>query len=260
MWLHLLRIRRALRYRPLEWILKALLLAGCFIVLAGCWWFATSVLIDTGVQASQVRIDVLITPKADVSQMQQCVRLLRNRDDILVVRLLDSRAVWFMFQQELGMQAGGLSDVASMPSVVQLQLQPAHASLATAELVRNTVKSRYASIVDRVLIPTEAFAEYDKSRLDVSSARTAGSGVLFLVVLIVSFWLSGSFAAAILAHHASPSMGQAPRWGMVSVIGLTVGVSILAIGLGLVCLVAISDAVGDHVGWLVPFLDVVRVQ
>lgn len=258
-WFHLLRMRRALGYKPFRWILKAFCITLCALVFAAYWWIASSVIHDQQVQASHLRIDVLILPKAGFSQVQQCARSLQSSEGVLVARVLDSHAVWSMFQQELGMQAGGLTDLASMPTVVQIQLRPDSASLTTAESIRTIVKARFSSIVDRVLIPAQAFIDCDRRRTDVASTRLIGLSILGFVILLASFWLSSSFANAILAVRVSTTLGKGSMWGLSSVALLTLLVSIFAIALGFGCCMLVSESVVEQIGWLLPFLDLFRV-
>lgn len=254
MWMLFHRIQRALSQRPLMWMVRLLLLTFAVLLTIGTWWIGTSILHDQQRQASMLSIDVVLGPEIDASSgntaADDCAQALKRRPDVASAVALGKRSVWLLFQYELGLQAGGLTDVAAMPSVIQVRLKPEYAGLRNAKIVRDYALRNHRDIIDRVLLPERAFADSDKLVADTQDVRsgvltlTLGLFIMVFIVVMRSAWTE------MIAPSVNLLLGRSAQWGMSSVILLVSSMLILACAMAYATLTLFVSRLYGMFPWL----------
>lgn len=250
-WIHVLLCRRALAHQPLRWIsvlLLSLLISTCAL---GYWWATSSVRHDLMRQAGELAIDIIVAPEADSVSVLECIDNLHRRPDVGSVTLLSSRHVWNLFQQELGVEAGGLTDVAAMPRVIQVQLRPETASYQRASAIRKHVYAYHQGVVDRVLIPSRAFIELDRRVSDAEQARSVGMWSLLLVWIATGAIVTRSFHMRIVVPSVNTMLGKPQAWGTATVTILTGVLVVFAVGASFAIMSLLAPNVQTFFPWLV---------
>jgi cell division protein FtsX len=254
MWIHMQIIRRSVAQRPLLWIARCFGMIFLAAVLIATWWVGTSRIKDIERQASLLTLDVILMPDAESDagslQVQECLAALHRRPDVVSATLLDSRGVWQLFQYELGMQPGGLTDLATMPSVIQVRLKPAFATLKNAKSVRGYLLRNHRDVIDRVLIPEGAYNDNGMMADQARQART-WSMLLALSLMAAALILTAlSVRRDVLLSSLNMMLGKSPHWGLAIVIGSLGLIVVLACGLALLLAIVLTTHVQTHLPWL----------
>lgn len=259
MWMQIILVKRALLHKPLSWFVRLLLAIGLLVSSMAYWWVNTSVLCDLQRQAQQLAIDIVVLPDADPSLVDECVVNLRRRPDVASVRLLDSRTVWMLFQRELGVQSSGLTDIASMPKVIQVQIDGRLASTQRVKAVQNHVYAIHQSVVERVLIPSQAFHEIDIKREDVLLARVLGTPVLLLLGLVACLLVIQPLYPLIISRDVHRVLGIKALRGLVTATMLTLLIVVVAAGLSVAAVIYSVKPLQQIVPWLMDFSPTVGI-
>lgn len=254
MWIHMHIIRRAIARRPLLWIARCL----CMILLAllsiSTWWIGSSRIADLERQASLLTVDVILMPDVDLDAgsipAHDCRASVRRRPDVVSAKLLSRHTVWRLFQYELGIQSGGLTDLATMPSVIQVRLRPTFATLKNAYSVRDYLLRNHRDVIDRVLIPEAAYIEIGSMAAQVRTNRTWGMVITLALVLIGLVVMTISVRKEVLPVPLHTVLGKSPSWGVAYVIGCVGLLAVIACILALALVVTISPHLQTHVPWL----------
>ena len=254
MWIHLLIVRRAIARSPLVWSLRFFATVLLVLLVISAWWTGTSRVADLERQASQLALDVILMPDVDPDAgsvpAQECRDDLRRRPEVASANLLGKHAVWRLFQYELGMWPGGLTDVATMPAVVKVQLRPQYATLKHARNIRSFLLSNHHDVIDRVLIPELAFRELEllsaQTRM-IRSWTTMFAGLLLCVGLAMT---AQAMRLKVLIPPLHAVLGKGPHWGLTSVITCMALLLVSACAVALGCIHLLSSHIQMHVPWL----------
>lgn len=256
MWMHVLIVRRSFIDRPLMLLLLLLLLIVVSIGAQGTWWVARSAEIDLDRQASQLAVDVIVTPRSEAASVLACSETLMRRPDVASAQLLSSRQVWLMFQKELGVEAGGLTDVATMPQVIQVHFKASKASFQHAIALRNHVLGTHGDVVERVLIPKRALSEFDAHRETISMGGRLGVGFLGFLFVISAV----VFGNALYKRCVSASVNDVlslPRWSGAGIVAfVTFSAMIISIAIGMLIIVVAEPRLVYELPWLAAFASV----
>lgn len=257
MWMRLLLVlRRSFVHRPLMLLLSFLLMICVSIGALGTWWVARSAEMDLDRQASQLAVDVVVMPRADAASVLACAETLARRPDVASSRVLSSRQVWLMFQKELGVEAGGLTDVASMPQVIQVHFAPSRASHHRAVALRNHVLGSYEDVVERVLIPVRAFSEFDANRETIAVGGRVGVGFLILVFLVSAVVFGNTLYRHCVSATVNDVLGLPRRSGLGIVVALTISASIVSTAAAVLIIVMLEQRLLTELPWLAAFSSV----
>jgi cell division protein FtsX len=259
MWMQIILVKRALLHKPLAWIVRLLLATGLLVASLVYWWVNTSVLHDLQRQAQQLTIDIVVLPHAEQSLVEECAANLRRRPDVASVTLLDSRTVWMLFQQELGVQSSGLTDVASMPNVIQVQLVGSWASAQRAKAVQNHVYAVHQGVVERVLIPRQAFQEIDAKRDNVLLARTIGTPLLLLLAFAACMLTLQPLYGLIISRDVHRVLGINARRGIATMAALATLLILVTAGLSTTAVMYAGKPLQQNIPWLIDFLTAIGV-
>lgn len=254
MWMQIILAKRALLHKPLTWIVRQFLAMGLVVVAMIFWWVSTSVKHDLQRQAQQLTIDIVVLPNAEQSLVEECAANLRRRPDVASVTLLDSRTVWMLFQRELGVQSSGLTDVASMPNVIQVQLNGSWASAQRAKAVQNHVYAAHQGVVERVLIPRHAFQEIDVKIDDIMLIRTIGAPILLLVAFAACMLTLQPLYPLVVSREVHRVLGMNARRAIATMAALAVLLILVAVGLSVAAVMYAEKPLQQNVPWLMDFL------
>lgn len=256
MWMHLLLVRRSIVHRPLMLLLSLLLLIVVSIGALGTWWVARSAEMDLDRQASQLAVDVIVTPQSETASVLACSETLLRRPDVASAKLLSSRQVWLLFQKELGVEAGGLTDVASMPQVIQVHFKPSKASYQHAIALRNHVLGTHGDVVERVLIPKRAFTDFDAHREAVAIGGRFGVGFLLFLFMISAIVFGNALYRRCVFASVNDVLALPQRSGAGIVAITTFSAMIMGTAIGMLIIVVAEPRLMSELPWLAAFTSV----
>lgn len=257
MWMHVLLTKRAFAREPLAWTLRVgLVIVLCCMTLSA-WWVCNSVIWQQQITASSAAIDIVLAPEVDIADgsalANECVEQLRRRPDVSTVAALDRRSVWMQFQQELGLQSGGLTDIAAMPSVLQVSMKPEFVSHATAVAIRSAVLVSHRDIIDRVLIPDVALRGSDEMVHDARKVRVIIISALLFLVLCAFLIVYRAAATLIVVPSLNRVLGRSARWGALTAAIMTCVVALFGLSVSLLMIIVLQHQIRTHYVWLADF-------
>lgn len=256
MWMHLLLLRRSCTHRPLMLLVSLLLMMGVSIGALGTWWVARSAEMDLDRQAALLAVDVVVMPRAEAASVLACAEMLTRRPDVASAQLLSSRQVWLMFQKELGVEAGGLTDVASMPQVIQVRFKPSKASYHHAVALRNHVLGTHEDVVERVLIPARAFSEFDSNRETIAVGGRLGVGFLLFLFLVSVVVFGNTLYRRCVSAPVNDVLALPRRSGLGIVIAVSIAAMLVSIATAVLISVLLEQRLVAELPWLVAFASV----
>jgi hypothetical protein len=164
-----------------------------------------------------------------------------------------------LFQQELGVQSSGLTDVASMPNVIQVQLVGSWASAQRAKAVQNHVYAVHQGVVERVLIPRQAFQEIDAKRDNVLLARTIGAPLLLLLAFVACMLTLQPLYGLIISRDVHRVLGINARRGIATMAALATLLILVTAGLSTTAVMYAGKPLQQKIPWLIDFLTAIGV-
>lgn len=256
MWMHLLLLRRSLVHRPLMLLITLALMICVSIGALGTWWVARSAEMDLDRQASLLALDVVVVPRAEAASVLACAETLTRRPDVASAQLLSSRQVWLLFQKELGVEAGGLTDVAAMPQVIQVHFKPSKASYQHAVALRNHVLGTHGDVVERVLIPARAFSQFDSNRETIAMGGRLGVGFLLLLFLVSAVVFGNALYRRCVSASVNDVLAVPRRSGLGIVITVSMGAMLISIATAVLISLLLEQRLAAELPWLVAFASV----
>ncbi|MBK6290637.1 MAG: hypothetical protein IPI24_00805 [Ignavibacteria bacterium] len=223
---------------------------GTVWCLSGAVW-GVAVWRDLDRRAMEMSVDVIGPNDSLDVAIRAMAADMRKRPSIIGVRLMSGDAVWREFAHDMRLEADDLREVASVPTILRLNLRPNMVSLAATDRFVRSLKDIYPEATSSIVWPRAYVEMLDSGRRDV----IVFGGVAGILSLIL-FFLSVTYAFRAEIHRAGSDLRVAALLGASTswiaaphlIVGLVAGAIGLALGSGVV-LLARPYAL-QHAAWL----------
>jgi cell division protein FtsX len=206
---------------------------------------------DLDAQAARCTIDVVVREYSSEASLSTMVSDLRRRGIVSSAQLMNSDDVWTDFARDLQIRSQDLRDVAHVPAIVRVRLQPASLDRRTVESFITSVRTTYPESVETIVWPESYVDMIERGR---RSLVVFGGAALLLSLVLFVVAVSYAFRAEI--HRAGADlrvadlMGATPTWIAMPhlIVSLLSGVAGLILGVGLA--VGVRAPAIMHAPWL----------
>lgn len=251
LWFHMQGAGRLLTRR------KGPVIRMVFVALVGTVWclsgavWGVAVWRDLDRRAQEMSVDVIGPQDSLDVAIRAMAADMRKRPSIAGVRLMSGDVVWREFAREMRLEADDLREVASVPTILRLNLRPNMVSVTSTDRFVRSLKDMYPEATASIVWPRDYVEMLDAGRRDVIVLGGV-AGVLSLIL----FFLSVTYAFRAEIHRAGSDLrvaallGASVSWIAAPhlIVGLVAGAVGLTLGTGLV-LLARPYAL-EHAAWL----------
>ncbi len=251
MWFHLQGAGRLLTRR------KGPVIRMVFVALIGTVWCLSGAIWGVGVwrdldrRAQEMSVDVIGPADSTNTAIKAMAADMRKRPSIAAVRLMSDDAVWREFAQEMKLGADDLREIASVPTILRLNLRPNMVSIDATDRFVRSLHDMYPEATASIVWPRPYVEMLDAGRRDVIVL----GGVAGFLSLIL-FFLSVMYAFRAEIHRAGSDLRVASLLGATAswiaaphlIVSLVAGAVGLVLGVGSI-LIARPYAI-HHAVWL----------